>query len=48
LIALALNGAADEFFVSVRAVDVGSVEEGDAEFEGAVMVAMDSSSSRPL
>ena len=33
LVALALDGASDEFFVNVRPVDVGGVEKVDAEFE---------------
>ena len=36
LVASAFDGASDEFFVDERAVDVGCVEELDAEFEGAV------------
>jgi len=36
LVTPALQGAADEFFVGVRAVDLGGVEEGDAEVEDAV------------
>ena len=35
-VAPALDGAADEFLVGVRAVHVGRVEEGDAELERAV------------
>ncbi len=33
LVALAFDGAADEFFILVRAVDVGRVEKRDAKFE---------------
>jgi hypothetical protein len=33
LIALALEGAADQFFVFVRTVDIGGIEKVDAEFE---------------
>jgi hypothetical protein len=36
LVALAFDRLADQFFVLVRSVDVGGVEEVDAEFEGAV------------
>src|SRR5579862_1353149 len=36
LVALALDGAPDKFFVGVRSVNVGGVEKGDAEFESAV------------
>jgi len=35
-VALAHDGASDELFVSVRSVDVGGVEEGDAEIDGLV------------
>ncbi len=36
LVTLAFDGAAYEFFIFVRAVDIGGVEEVDAEFERAV------------
>ena len=36
LVALALDGAADQLLVRVRPVDVGGVEEGDAELERAM------------
>ena len=36
LVAAALDGPADELLVGVRAVDLGGVDEGDAEVEGAV------------
>ena len=36
LIAAALEGAAHQLFVGERAVDVGCVEQGDAELEGPV------------
>ena len=36
LVAAVGDGAADELLVGVGAVDVGGVEEGDAELEGAV------------
>lgn len=35
LVAAALDGAADEFLVFVRAVDVGGVEKEDAAFQRA-------------
>src|SRR6266849_10637214 len=36
LVALALDRSSDELFVLVGPVDVGGIEEGDAEFEGAM------------
>ena len=36
LVAAALEGAADEFLVGVGAVDLGGVDQGDAEVEGPV------------
>ena len=36
LVAAALDGTADEFLVDVRAVDLGGVDEGDAEIESAM------------
>ena len=35
-VALASDGPSYQFFVDVRAVDVGGIEKIDAEFEGAV------------